>query len=235
MYQISHHFSTRRPCRKTGDSQIWRYTHPLLHRLYAVPIPLKSRKSRWGRIVLCYLHRYCTIKSKALRYHDICALKDWEGWVAAQWGNIFCVVQLQECQWDLRARGNAEGAKPCQGKVFAVTWTRELHCAFHQKGSQGVHKAHDRETAFIQEGSPIASLTSGVCSRPHWNPWQWSTCHMLFPWVKTTMAACGSCWGNCTVWALPAEPPALHATAAASINHRLQGKRCRLLSSISES
>lgn len=75
VYQISHHFSTRRPCRKTGDSQIWRYTHPLLHRLYAVPIPLKSRKSRWGRIVLCYPHRYCTIKSKALRYHDICALR----------------------------------------------------------------------------------------------------------------------------------------------------------------
>lgn len=75
MYQISHHFSTRRPCRKTGDSQIWRYTHPWSHRLYAVPIPLKSRKSRWGRIVLCYPHRYCTIKSKALRYHDICALR----------------------------------------------------------------------------------------------------------------------------------------------------------------
>lgn len=125
---------------------------------------------------------------------------------------------------------------PSPVRARSLQWLeQELHCAFHQKGSQGVHKAHDRETAFIQEGSPIASLTSGVCSRPHWNPWQWSTCHMLFPWVKTTMAACGLCWGNCTVWALPAEPPALHATAAASINHRLQGKRCRLLSSISES
>lgn len=88
---------------------------------------------------MCYPHRYCTIKSKALTY--ICALKDWEGWVAAQQGNIFCVVQLQECQWDLRAHGNAEDAKPCQDKVLAVTRTREVHYAFLQKGSQGVHKS----------------------------------------------------------------------------------------------
>lgn len=64
---------------------------------------------------------------------------------------------------------------------------------FFRREAKECIKAHDRETVFIQEGSPITSVTQAYAQGPTETPDKeaHAACCMLFPLVETSVAPAG--------------------------------------------
>lgn len=157
--------------------------------------------------------------------------------------------------WDLQSLCSKWHSSPvfltntecCQG--WSWQWgcgdqagPEEHHCAFHQNGIQMLYRVQATETACIQERSSITFLTMGMSSKPCWNPWHWSKCCKPFPWVKASKAARWFPWVSRVCTACSQSPKWGRGAAsrfcvkiATCINHHLQGRCYKLLSTISGS
>lgn len=119
-------------------------------RVYAVYIPLKKT---WWTIVLHYVSRYCFLKWKALRYHNICALflffsvseilwkpcchPAGQVFVSCSWGRAGVLLGHMEVCWGCKAlvgqnskTVQQRGSQNCYRLVPTVFWESPWHGLF---------------------------------------------------------------------------------------------------------
>lgn len=126
LHQISHHSSSRRYKQnwKVGNPLVWRDAHQV------VTQAISLKKIRW-RIILYYLCRYCILKWKTIRYHNICALCFQSVWntvkavLPPSRAVVLCHATEDLPVWHWGIWRCVEDAKPCGIKLEECTAQRE--------------------------------------------------------------------------------------------------------------